>query len=99
MLVTHFNMLILYPLALVLFLFYAGVYVVLVYSVVSLFFLQLALHVFGMMKLADMDYLMPGYLASGQAILTTLRFSRVLNDYASYDCSTTTLVSWYDWTL
>jgi hypothetical protein len=81
------------------FFLYAGAYVVLVYSAVSPWALQWALHVFGTMKLADMDRLMPGYLALGQAILTILRSSRVLNDYASYDCSTTTLVSWYDWTL
>lgn len=51
------------------------------------------------MVLVDMDGLVPGYLALGQAILTILRFTRVLNDYASYDCSSTTRSSWYDWTL
>jgi hypothetical protein len=51
------------------------------------------------MKMEDMDCLVPGYLALLQAILTVLRCTRVLNDYASYDCSTTTKASWYDWTL
>jgi hypothetical protein len=51
------------------------------------------------MKMEDMDCLVTGYLALLQAILTVLRYTRVLNDYASYDCSTTTKASWYDWTL
>jgi hypothetical protein len=91
------------------FFFYASVYFTRVYSVVF----PWALHVLnplcygipgmilrrgaGAMKLVDMDGLVPGYLALGQAILTILRFTRVLNDYASYDCSTTTQASWYDW--
>ena len=51
------------------------------------------------MKIEDMDYLVPGYLALLQAILTVLRYTRDLNDYASYNCSTTTKASWYDWAL
>jgi len=51
------------------------------------------------MKMEDMDCWVPGYLALLQAILTVLRYTRVLNDYASYDFSTTTKASWYDWTL
>ncbi len=36
-------------------------------------------------------------VASGH--LDGLRDTRFLNDYASYDCSTTTKASWYHWTL
>lgn len=49
-------------------------------------------------KIAGVDGWMPGYLSLGQVVLTVLRYTRVLNDYASYDCSTTGQVSWYDWT-
>jgi len=93
------------------FFFYASVYFALVYSVVS----PWALYVLnllccgipgmilrrgaGAMELIDMDGSVPGYLALCQAILTFLRFVRVLNDYASYDCSTTIQAPWYDWTL
>jgi hypothetical protein len=51
------------------------------------------------MRVEDSDALVPGYLALFQAILTILRYARVLNDYASYDCSKTTQATWYDWTL
>jgi hypothetical protein len=50
-------------------------------------------------KVDDSDGLVPGYLALFQATLTVLRYARVLNDFASYDCSTTTQAVWYDWTL
>lgn len=104
---------ILYPFVVVPLILYAVVYFVLVYSVVSPWALHvfniLCCGIPGVIlrrgagtrstKLFDMDGLVPGYLALGQAILTILRFTRVLNDYASYDCSTTTRASWYDWTL
>jgi hypothetical protein len=51
------------------------------------------------MKMEDMGCLVTGYLALLQAILTVLQYTRVLNDYASYYCSTTAKASWYDWTL
>ncbi len=51
------------------------------------------------LRMEDMDSLVSGYLALLQAILTVLRYTRVLNDYASYDCSSTKTAPWYDWTL
>jgi hypothetical protein len=51
------------------------------------------------MKVDDSDGLVAGHLAFLQAFLTVLRYARVLNDYASYDCSMTTQAAWYDWTL
>ena len=92
------------------FFFYAAPYFALIYFVafpLPLYVLNLLCYgIMGMilrrgagpMKLADMDGLVPGYLALGQAILTISRFTRLLNDYASYDCSNTTQTSWYDWT-
>jgi hypothetical protein len=49
-------------------------------------------------KFAGVDWWMPGYLSFVQVVLTVLRYTRVLNSYASYDSSTTGQVSWYDWT-